>query len=86
MSVTFHLPCLHALPAPRCLWCTEPSEAERCAPFCPPASPTPAPARRKCKRHPPQKYKTVQCRNFAAGRCPYGCKCVFAHGEGDERK
>ena len=29
-----------------------------------------------------QKYKTILCKNWIKDkRCPFGIKCVFAHGE-----
>ena len=35
----------------------------------------------------PTKFKTKMCRNWAQGsECPYGDRCVFAHGEVDKRK
>ncbi len=35
----------------------------------------------------PQRYKTVLCANFSvSGRCPYGKKCQFAHGEAERRQ
>jgi hypothetical protein len=31
------------------------------------------------------KYKTELCRNFYQGKCEFGDKCTFAHGESDLR-
>merc|ERR1719149_536016 len=71
-----------------------PSPANSCPAAAPAASPakssSSSPAspeggsRRRCKD---PRYKTVLCKNFvAAGKCPYGKKCQFAHGQNELRE
>lgn len=50
-----------------------------------PPKPASEPALRRRSKDP--RYKTALCKNYlAAGRCPYGKKCQFAHGEAELRE
>ncbi|KAI9021903.1 hypothetical protein DFJ74DRAFT_722488, partial [Hyaloraphidium curvatum] len=42
---------------------------------------------RCAKLHPPESYKTRQCRHYVmSGECEWGARCLFAHGEEELRK